>query len=543
MRLKSPVSRANTKLFGNRRANDFPRQPFGEKNIMQTNSLWNFLGRFFSALAVIFLLLSASLIYASYFGFTTNDAAGVLTLSFAVILTVGALLTLTYSNLKLAQSMKAGAAIATRISQGVSFADNDGENQSDLIDALHDVYEYIREKTVIADQIAAGNLTANVSLRSDADGFGTAFQNMIDRLRLLVQTQEERDRLQSSILKLLSEVSEVAAGDLTVQAEVSPEMTGEIAEAFNSMTRELRSLIKQVKDVTFQVSASANAINDTTEQLARGSEAQASQISLTTSAISAMALQIQDVSSNAALSAQVAGDALGNARDGSQAVQDNIGAMNSIRKQVQETAKRIKKLGERSQEISQIVQLIDDLSDRTSLLALNASLQASAAGEAGIGFAVVAEEVERLAERSNHLTQQIAVLTQTMHTETKDVVASMEETIHEVVVGSTLADKAGHALVEIEQVSTRLAGLIESISASAKQQANSSEDISKAMANISKVTELVQTGAKRAAGSVKMLVELSDELHSSVAPFKLPEDRDPRRKLPGEKGGKSVYVN
>jgi twitching motility protein PilJ len=156
-------------------------------------------------------------------------------------------------------------------------------------------------------------------------------------------------------------------------------------------------------------------------------------------------------------------------------VQDNIGAMNSIRKQVRETAKRIKKLGERSQEISQIVGLLDDLSDRTSLLALNAGLQAATAGESGDNFARVADEVERLAERSNRLTQQIAGLAQTIQSETKDVVASMEETIHQVVVGSTLADKAGGALVEIEQVSQRLAALLQSISESAKQQAKSSE--------------------------------------------------------------------
>jgi twitching motility protein PilJ len=168
-------------------------------------------------------------------------------------------------------------------------------------------------------------------------------------------------------------------------------------------------------------------------------------------------------------------------------------------------------------------------------------LQAAAAGESGRGFAVVAEEVERLAERSNSLTRQIANLAQTIQTETKDVVGSMEETIHEVVVGSTLADKAGHALVEIEQVSNRLAGLIQSISESAKQQANSSEDISKAMANISKVTELVQIGSKRAADSVKMLVVLSDELRGSVAPFKLPDEKILRRKSAPETNG--IYVN
>ena len=184
--------------------------------------------------------------------------------------------------------------------------------------------------------------------------------------------------------------------------------------------------------------------------------------------------------------------------------------------------------------------MIDDLSDRTSLLALNASLQASAAGEAGIGFAVVADEVERLADRSNRLTQQIGTLAQTIQSETKDVVASMEETIHEVVVGSALADKAGQALVEIEQVSQRLAELLQSISESAKQQARSSEDISNAMTNISKVTELVQTGTKRAADSVKILVLLSDELRGSVAPFKLPDDRTPRKLAQNEA---SLFLN
>ena len=178
------------------------------------------------------------------------------------------------------------SAIAGRISLGESF-DNIGG--SDLSDALREISFYMQEKSLVADRIATGDLSATVFLRSDTDAFGQSFQNMIDKLRQLVQTREERDRLQKSIVKLLDEVSEVAAGDLTVQAEVSPEMTGAIAKAFNSMTKELRSLIRQVKDVTFQVSGSANAINDTTEQLAAGSEAQASQISRTTAAISGMA--------------------------------------------------------------------------------------------------------------------------------------------------------------------------------------------------------------------------------------------------------------
>ena len=507
---------------------------------MPTNSLWNLIIKIASLLAVLFLFLGAALSYASHFGSMRNNVAVVLTVFFAVGLATFALIAVNLGSFKLEREFKDAAEIAGQIARG-ELLEESINNENELFAALQEISDNLRQTAAEADQIAEGDSSANINLRSDADIFGQSLQNMVEKLRSLTQTQEERDHLQKSILKLLREVSEVAAGDLTVQAEVSPETTGAIAEAFNSMTKELRSLIKQVKDVTFQVSSSANQINDTTEQLARGSEAQASQIARTTTAISQMALQIQEVSSNASLSAQVAGDALGNARYGTQAVQDNIGAMNSIRKQVQETAKRIKKLGERSQEISQIVGLIDDLSDRTSLLALNASLQASAAGEAGNGFALVAEEVERLAERSNRLTNQIAALTQTIQSETKDVVASMEETIHEVVVGSTLADRAGQALVEIEQVSTRLAELIESISEAAKRQAHSSEDISQAMTNISKVTELVQTGSKRAAHSVKILVELSDELRGAVAPFKLPEDKFSQRRLPSSEDG--LYVN
>ncbi|MBC7899540.1 MAG: methyl-accepting chemotaxis protein [Saprospiraceae bacterium] len=419
------------------------------------------------------------------------------------------------------RELKQASEIAHGLSQGELYND---ESDTELLDSLRSVSQYLKMKSGAADRIAAGNLTEGVDPLSDADVLGHSMRNMVEKLRLLVQTQETRERLHNSVKKLLDEVSEVSAGDLTVQAEVGPEITGAIADAFNSMTHNLRSLIKQVKDITQQVGTSASAINETTEQLARGSVAQASQISRTTAAISNMVVQIHEVSDNATLAAKVATQSLNNARLGTKSARENIDAMNCIRKQVQETAKRIKKLGERSQEISQIVSLISDLSDRTSLLALNASLQATSAGTSGSGFGVVADEVERLAERSNKLTQQISALTQTINVETKEVLASMEETIHEVIVGSALADKAGQSLVEIEKVSANLAELLQSISESAKVQAKSSADISTAMSSISDVTELVQLGSKRAAESVRTLVQLSGSLRSSVSPFKLPPE-------------------
>lgn len=484
------------------------------------NPLWNLLIKLASAASALLLIAAAILVVAASAGWTANSGASVVTLVFAVVLAVASLLALNFSNARTVSELRRIDAVDRQLALGETAGLRAIESGS----AQAAIAEYLSEKATIAQRIAAGDLSSEVNVRSDADVLGVAFREMTTRLRELIGTEETRDRLQRSVVQLLDEVSDVAAGDLTVQAEVGPEITGEIADAFNSMTRNLRSLIKQVKDVTVQVAASSNAISDTTEQLERGSVAQASQIARTTSAISGMAIQIQDVAANATKSAQVAAESLASARSGTAAARDNINAMNCVRRQVQETAKRIKKLGERSQEIGQIVSLIDDLSDRTGLLALNASLKAAAAGESGNDFAAVAIEVERLAERSNRLTQQISALTQTINFETKEVVASMEATIHEVVVGSTLADKAGRSLVEIENISTSLSELLRSISDSASAQAKSSEDITNAMAGISEVTDLVQNGSRRAAESVRVLVQLSHDLRNSVAPFKLPAD-------------------
>jgi len=277
-----------------------------------------------------------------------------------------------------------------------------------------------------------------------------------------------------------------------------------------------------VQDATLKVSSSATQIHTTAENLAQGTEAQASQIVNTSAAVDEMAVSIQQVSENAAQSAKVAEQALNNAKQGSEMVQNTIQGMNRIREQVQETAKRIKRLGESTQQIGEIVQLIDDIADRTSILALNASIQASMAGEAGRGFAVVAEEVERLAERSTNATKKIASLVKAIQGETNEAITAMEESTREVVDGSKLADHAGHALGEIGSVSNRLAELIQSISLASKQQARASEGIAKSMSEISEVTQHTASGTKQAAVAVNNLASMADQLRYSVSRFKLP---------------------
>jgi twitching motility protein PilJ len=378
----------------------------------------------------------------------------------------------------------------------------------------------------VADNPATRTRIADPT-RDEIGGMGQSVNGMLDKvLPLMEARQQERDAIQGAVMKLLDEVSGVAQGDLTKEAEVSADVTGAIADSFNYMIEQLRKIIGNVQMATLHVSSSANTIRATADQLVEGSETQAQQIVTTTAALDDMTTSIRHVSENAGVSATVAQQAMSNARQGNEAVQNTIEGMNRIRDQVQETAKRIKRLGESSQEIGQIIQLIDDIADRTSILALNASIQASMAGEAGRGFAVVAGEVERLAERSTDATKKIATLIKTIQSETGEAVTAMEKGIQEVVEGSKLANQAGQALAEIETVSSKLAELIHSISQASGQQARGSEALAKSMTEISHITQHTAAGTRQAAASVSQLATLADSLRASVSAFRLPEDSD-----------------
>ena len=399
----------------------------------------------------------------------------------------------------------AGGSVATLLTSNL------GRQVRRIMDTFHHINQ--------ADYTARVEVVARDELGTMAASLNAVLDHT---LTLMMRSQQERDSIQASIMKLLEEVTDVAEGDLTLEAEVTEDATGVIADSFNYMIQQLRGVVARVQETTLEVSASANEVQATAEHLAQSSTVQAMQIVESSASIDEMAVSIQQVSEHAALSATVAEEALVNARQGTAAVQNTIQGMSRIRAQVQETAKRIKRLGERSQEIGAIVQLIGDIAERTSILALNASIQAARAGEAGRAFVVVAEEVERLAERASNATRQIAGLVNTIQSETNETVTAMEGSTYEVVQGSQLADQAGQALSEIESVSERLATLIQSISLASKQQAHSSESLSKAMSEIAAVTQQTAAGTKQATGSINHLAVLADELRNSVSTFKLP---------------------
>src|SRR5262245_42935210 len=383
-----------------------------------------------------------------------------------------------------------------------------------------------RELMGVCHALERGDLTSRVPspAATELGAIGRSLNAMLDNTVSLVQSRAERDQMQASIMKLLEEISGVAEGDLTVQAEVTTDVTGAVADSFNFMIAELRRVIGEVQNASAQVSNSLGDLRSITVELASGSEEQAAQAVDASVAIEEMAASIHYVSENASVSASVAEEARTNAEHGARAVTRTIDGMKAARDQVQETAKRIKRLGESSQEIAEIVELIGDIADRTSILALNASIQAAMAGEAGRGFALVADEVERLAERATEATKRAGTLVKTTQTETAEVMAAMDDTTREVINRSNIANEAGVALTQIQGVSNRLAELIQAISDAAQQQARGSEQVAKSMNEMSSVTRNTAANTKQTAASIGSLGLLADKLSASVARFKLPNE-------------------
>jgi twitching motility protein PilJ len=342
--------------------------------------------------------------------------------------------------------------------------------------------------------------------------------------RRSVETRvEQNERNQEAIMRLLDELSSLADGDLTVQATVTEDITGAIADSINYAVEALRELVTTINHSAIQLDGATRQAQAAAAHMAKASAAQSRQISAASESMADMAASIEEVSGNSERCADVARHSVDVAHKGGDAVRRTIDGMNAIRETIQETSKRIKRLGESSQEIGNTVELINDIAEQTNILALNASIQASMAGEAGRGFAVVADEVQRLAERAANATKQIEVLVRTIQADTNEAVVSMERSTTDVVGGALLAENAGAALEEIEQVSNQIASLVQNISASARQQAAASGNISKNMQVVREISTQTAEGSSATSASVAKLAALAAQLRKSVAGFRLPD--------------------
>jgi len=355
---------------------------------------------------------------------------------------------------------------------------------------------------------------------------GFAAQRMrrvLELQRAAVEAQrKENERNQQAILRLLDELSSLADGDLTVQATVTEDITGAIADSINFAVDALRGLVTTINQSAIQLDSATRQTQALSQHLAKASGAQSKQIASATESASSMASSVEAVSGNAERAADVTRHSVGVANKGGEAVRRTIDGMNTIRETIQDTSKRIKRLGESSQEIGNIVELINDIAEQTNILALNASIQASMAGEAGRGFAVVADEVQRLAERAATATKQIEVLVRTIQTDTNEAVVSMERSTADVVGGALLAENAGQALEEIEQVSNQIASLVQNISASARQQTGAAQNIARNMQVLKEISSQTAESTNATSVAIAKLAELSAGLRKSAAGFRLP---------------------
>jgi len=412
-----------------------------------------------------------------------------------------------------------------QVSEAIQNVLNDSDQLLDSLSALEKSYQQGIDERVMTSGI--GNAFAALALllllilgwRLKKDGDRRLAETESQRRA----TEDQNRRSQQAIMRLLDEMGDLADGDLTVNATVTEDITGAIADSMNFTIDALRTLVAAINDTASQVTSAAEKTQATASHLAEASSHQAQQIASASTAVNEMAISIEGVSKNADQLAEESQRSVDIAKKGAEAVQKTINGMDVIREQIQETSKRIKRLGESSQEIGDIVELINDIAEQTNILALNAAIQAAMAGEAGRGFAVVADEVTRLAERSSDATKQIEALVKTIQTDTNEAIISMEQSTSGVVAGAKIAEDAGQALSEIESVSASLADLVQSISNATRQQATAASNISDTMNVIQEITTQTSEGTRQTASSIGNLSELANELKHSVSGFKLPE--------------------
>ncbi|MEW6589847.1 MAG: methyl-accepting chemotaxis protein [Pseudomonadota bacterium] len=443
------------------------------------------------------------------------------------------------------QALMEGA--ASRNEDSLLTLEDLGTNMGDMVEAVGEVLA--NTQPLLQSKVSANNLfLASDKLLADTDRLSQDYQSIGGIANILAaafgllaiaalvmlgmvninetksrarKSEEENRRNQEAILRLMDELGELAEGNLTINASVTEDITGAVADSINYTVEELRTLVRGINNATVQMDKAANDAGQVSETLQEAARRQTREIEETSSAVVELAQSVQQVSTNAAESARVAEQSLAAAEKGQQAVSNAIASMNTLREQIQETSKRIKRLGESSQEIGEIVELISDITEQTNVLALNAAIQAASAGEAGRGFSVVAEEVQRLAERSADATKQIAAIVKTIQSDTQDTVAAMEVSTQGVVEGAKLSDAAGQTLAEIGDVSKKLASLIADISSATQSQAESTSKVAETMQDIKAISAQTAEGTQMTAESIGGMKQLAQELKNSVSGFKL----------------------
>jgi twitching motility protein PilJ len=376
----------------------------------------------------------------------------------------------------------------------------------------------------VAQLAAGGNYQsrAKISTKEEIGQMATAFNTMLDRIITSLKTTEsERDDMQKRLMVFLVLVSEVGKGDLTKRGEVTADVFGNLADGFNLMIQRFGQLMKQVREAAERVNKSAVTLRDSANQMAGTAKQQADESVKTLSAVDQLTSSMRQVSATAGASSESAKQVLHATEQGRLAVQETVQDMQNIRSAVQRMSKQVKALGDRSLEISTIVSTIRDIANQTNLLALNAAIEAAGAGEAGVRFAVVADQVRKLAESSTQATREIADLVKVIQTETQDTVVAMEQETQAVEAGSASALRTGEVFNEISGIAQRSSELAQTIASAAVNQTASTDQVGRSLKEFAGGAVATQKATDSARATVEDMAKLAEGLTSSVAQFKL----------------------
>jgi twitching motility protein PilJ len=381
-----------------------------------------------------------------------------------------------------------------------------------------------------AERVGRGDLSQLVPVTShdEIGQMAVTFNDSIVRLRSLVQTEADRDEerrkredLQQNIIKFLDTVVEIGKGDFTRRGEVTWDVLGNVVDAINLMVEEIGSLVGDVRKTALQVAAGSRDTITITGELAEAAQAQSADATRVTQSVADVTVSVRQVADSADQSAKAARQVLQAASKGEEAVRNSLASMQQIRAEVQTISKKIKSLGDRSLEISDIVNTIQDIAAQTHLLALNASIEAAGAGEAGLRFSVVADEVRKLAERATQATRDIGTLIKGVQVETQDAVVAMESGTREVESGYEVSLKAEEALQEIGRISQASSELAGEISQASQQQVRAAETVAGAVQAIAGAAVKTDQGVQQSRRNVEQLASLAEELTAKLSRFKL----------------------
>jgi len=381
------------------------------------------------------------------------------------------------------------------------------------------------------DAVRQGSLNVQATVYSN-DELGQLSAGFNEMARVIFTTtneaqrkadeqEEAKENLQRQVIRLLDDVEGAARGDLTVQAEVTADVLGAVADAFNLTIQNLRDIVQQVKVAAKEVTKGATNSETFARALSSDALRQAEELGVTLNSVQVMTDSIQRVAEAAREAEKVARDASTIALKGGEAVENTVAGILEIRETVAETTRKVKRLAESSQEISKIVALISQIASRTNLLALNASIEAARAGEAGRGFAIVADEVRQLADKSAKSLKEIEQIVMQIQSETGSVMTAMEEGTQQVIKGTKLAEEAKRSLENIIQVANRIDILVRSITSDTVEQTETSRAVAQVMQSVELTAQETSQEAQRVSGALQNLVGVSRDLISSVERFRV----------------------